>query len=411
MEIYAPAEDSYLLQKQVKKRAFGRVLDLGTGSGIQALTALQNSRVNEVVAVDINKEAIQNLKGLQVKQNLRRLTLLHGDLFAKVQGKFDLIIFNPPYLPQDAGISDPALYGGKKGWELSARFFLGASSFLQPTGKILFLFSSLTNKRKIEELISNHLFEFQELEQQKLAFETLFVYQVTKSLLLCQLEARGLKQISYFAQGKRGLIYRAVLNHQKITKLVKPLFPSQKNRITVAVKIKKKESTALNRIQNEIKWLKILNKHHLGPQLLFFGQDYLIYLFVEGEFILNWLKRRRIVQPNESIVKRELKEIFFNLLDQCFLLDRLKVNKGEMHRPLKHILIDSRNQPILIDFERAKETEQPQNVTQLVEFICSLKNELSEFTFSIPELRKLAREYKKTYNEEYLIEIKKEISS
>ena len=57
MDIYEPAEDSYLLQKYVKELAIGRVLDMGTGSGIQAITALKNLQVRLVLAVDINPEA------------------------------------------------------------------------------------------------------------------------------------------------------------------------------------------------------------------------------------------------------------------------------------------------------------------------------------------------------------------
>ena len=58
MDIYQPAEDSYLLQKFVRRFATGRVIDMGTGSGIQALTAIEVPSVREVVAVDINPKAV-----------------------------------------------------------------------------------------------------------------------------------------------------------------------------------------------------------------------------------------------------------------------------------------------------------------------------------------------------------------
>jgi len=59
MEIYEPAEDSFLLQKYVKKYAKGIALDMGTGSGIQAETAASSKKVVKVFAVDINEEAIK----------------------------------------------------------------------------------------------------------------------------------------------------------------------------------------------------------------------------------------------------------------------------------------------------------------------------------------------------------------
>src|SRR3989344_229066 len=207
-DIYEPQEDSFLLQKQVRQLAFGRVLDMGTGSGIQALTAAEIPRVREVVAVDINPAAVEELK----QKHIRKITALQGDLFEPVAGQFTVIIFNPPYLPQDKGIEDCALYGGKKGWEIAERFFRDVSPHLLPEGMVLFLCSTLTNKQKIEELLHHHLFSFNQIDRQKLAFEELFVYEITKSPLLRRLEAQGIEHLAYYAQGKRGVIYKGRIN-------------------------------------------------------------------------------------------------------------------------------------------------------------------------------------------------------
>ena len=50
--IYEPAEDSHLLAEAVKKFAHGRVLDMGTGSGIQAITAAKSRKVKIRVAAE-----------------------------------------------------------------------------------------------------------------------------------------------------------------------------------------------------------------------------------------------------------------------------------------------------------------------------------------------------------------------
>ena len=168
MDIYEPAEDSYLLQKEVQAHAEGRVLDLGTGSGIQGLAAIKSPRVREVLSVDINENAISELQKIIRQQKLRKIKVLKSNLFENITGKFNTIIFNPPYLPQDEGIEDAALYGGKKGWEVSEQFFHKASSHLIPNGNILFLFSTLTNKEKVEEIIGHHLFQFKELSSEKM---------------------------------------------------------------------------------------------------------------------------------------------------------------------------------------------------------------------------------------------------
>ena len=261
MDIYEPAEDSYLLQRFVKEYAFGRVLDVGTGSGIQAITAATNKNVREVIAVDVNEDAINNLKTNKEAQLSGRIKAKVSDLFSNVRNKFDIIIFNPPYLPQDKVgkeiIEDPALYGGKQGWEVSERFFSEVTNYLSSSGKILFLFSSLTNKEKIEEIISGNLLEFKQLAEEKMPmFETLYVYLVEKSKLLRELERKGIEEIKYLTHGKRGNIFTGIIDKSK---LVKKYFPSKKNLVKVAIKVTREESKAIGRIENEANWLKVLN--------------------------------------------------------------------------------------------------------------------------------------------------------
>ncbi|MBI2112342.1 methyltransferase [Candidatus Woesearchaeota archaeon] len=443
-DIYEPAEDSYLLQKEIRKYAEGRILDLGTGSGIQALTSIQSPNVREVVAVDINPRAIEELQKKVKEQKLRKMTVLQSDLFQNVDGQFNLIIFNPPYLPQDKvggkEIIDPALYGGKKGWEISLRFFKQASQYLLSDGHILFLFSSLTNKQKLENIMKSYLFEFQVIAEEKIPFfETLYIYLIKKSDVLIELEKKNIENISYLSQGKRGNVYCGVFDRSR---LIKTHF-LKKDIIKVGIKIKREDSKAVDRMQNEAFWLKKLNRYNIGPRLLFSSEskesqsidikpktipskenelkekeskekelkekvltekelqgqkrsqtEYLIYEFVEGEPILDWLKK-----AHKSQISRALHEI----IHQCFILDTLKVNKDEMHHPLKHIIITPSGH-VLIDFERCKETKKPKNVTQFVEFLCRIKEELGQkgILINAENLRKLSKEYKESISERNL---------
>jgi len=386
MTTYESAEDSYLLQNHVKKCVFGRVLDVGTGSGIQALTAIENPNVKEVVAVDINEEAVEELNNEIKKRRLRKIKAVKSDLFENVHSSFDTIIFNPPYLPQDKDIDDKALYGGKHGWEISEKFFSKVSKYLFHDGKIIFLFSSLTNKKKIDEIISNHLFEFKQLEKSKQPmFEELYVYLIHKSKLLTKLENKGIEDIQYFAHGKRGNIFTGILDRGK---LVKTHF-AKKNIIKVAIKAKREESKAVERIGNEVKWLKVLNKRGIGVELLFYSPDFMVYEFVEGEFILDFIKGNN---------KESIKIVLIEILEQCFTLDKLEINKEEMHHPLKHIVIDKNNHPTLLDFERSHKAKNTHNVTQFIEFICRLKKDLGKkgFNINVDVFRELAKEYKET---------------
>ena len=76
-----------------------RVLDLGCGSGVGAVFASGVAR--EVLAVDISPAAVSN-----TQENCRHLgrnnvTVMHSDMFTNVDGKFNLILANPPYIAAD----------------------------------------------------------------------------------------------------------------------------------------------------------------------------------------------------------------------------------------------------------------------------------------------------------------------
>ncbi len=358
MDTYQPQEDSHLLQKEVKKHAFGTVLDLGTGSGIQAIIAAQKESVKKVYAADIDKNAIEECK--KTIKN-KKITFLVSDLFSvfdKTKGKkmeikearFDTIIFNPPYLPQERHEpSDSALQttGGKHGYELLGRFLNQVNAYLKPNGMALIVFSSLTSKTKIDQFIEDNLLEKQQLAEMPLFFETLYCYRIRKSQILKELEKGGITGIKKFARGKRGVVSVGLLQKRG-------------RRIKVAIKIKRKESKARGRLQNEARWLKILNRKGIGPKLLFAGNDYLVYQFAEGMYLPEWIKREKNVKKIRKIIK--------NIFMQCFMLDQLGVNKKEMHRPLKHVLVDY-PRITMIDFERTHKAKKPKNVTQFGQFV------------------------------------------
>lgn len=382
LDTYEPHEDSFLLQQFVHRYASGKVLDMGTGSGIQALTAAKSRKVKSVLAVDINPEAIKQLKEKITKskdKNIatnKKITLKQSNLFSRLKGKFDTILFNPPYLPQDWGIEDPALYGGKKGWEISARFFREVSNFLVPNGKILFLFSSRTNKTKIEEIISHQLLEYRELGRLRLPFfEELYVYLVEKSKVLQEVEQKGVTAIIFLARGKRGVVFQGE-------------WKNNKQRKKIALKVENPHSNALGRIINEASGLKKMNQFGIGPKYYFSGKGYVAMELVEGKFIEKWIK--------ESSAP-EIRHLLRKVLEQCFKLDKINLQKEEMHHPYKHIIITAKKQPVLLDFERLHFSQKPSNVTQFVEYVCRMHKVLAErgVLLDATQLRKLAGEYKR----------------
>lgn len=176
MEIYKPAEDSYLLEEQVKKFAKNKsVLDMGSGSGILALAA-KKAKAKSILTADINPESVKHLKS-------KNFNAIKSNLFSKINKKFDLIIFNPPYLPEDKREpidSKFATTGGKKGDEIILRFLKHAPNYLNPQGKILMAISSLTPRKKILQLLTKLKFQHKTLAIKKLFFEVLEVWEIAK---------------------------------------------------------------------------------------------------------------------------------------------------------------------------------------------------------------------------------------
>ena len=178
MDVYEPAEDTFLLYETIEREVKGKVeraLDMGTGSGFLAKLLLKKAR--NVTAVDKDPEALE-----YVRKKVKKAELVESDLFRNVKGKFDLITFNPPYLPKDDwrfGKEDHTI-GGKEGYETVVRFIKQLKKHLKKGGTCLLLVSSLTKPRKVEEYISEAGFTFKVVNRKKLFFETLFVYSIRK---------------------------------------------------------------------------------------------------------------------------------------------------------------------------------------------------------------------------------------
>jgi release factor glutamine methyltransferase len=153
--VYEPAEDSFLFAENLHVKTGSLVLDLGTGSGILAVRAAQTAQ--KVLAVDINPFAIRCAKeNARLNEVRSKIDFIQGDLFSalKKSAEFDLVMFNAPYLPSEAGEEvswiECSWAGGVSGRQVVDRFISQVSVYLKPQGMVLLMQSTLTG---VEETI------------------------------------------------------------------------------------------------------------------------------------------------------------------------------------------------------------------------------------------------------------------
>ncbi len=169
--VYPPSEDTFLLLKaallEVKHGDF--VLEIGTGCGIIANFLKEKARV---IATDINPHAVRCAKANGVE-------VIRTDLFAglKPQKQFDIIIFNPPYLPEgeisgSGSWLEKSLVGGRA---LIDRFLHEALSYLRENGRLLLVVSSITGIEDVEQKMRSLGFKVDRIARERYFFEEIVV--------------------------------------------------------------------------------------------------------------------------------------------------------------------------------------------------------------------------------------------
>jgi HemK-related putative methylase len=151
------------------------VLDMGTGSGVCAIFAAHHAR--RVVAVDVNVAAVRCARiNVALNHLEHRVEVRHGDLFAPVAGeRFDLILFNPPFLrgtPRD---------DRDRAWrsnDIAERFAAGVRDHLQPGGAALVLLSSFGGAQRFLEEFQRKSFAVSVLAKRAFLTERLAVFRL-----------------------------------------------------------------------------------------------------------------------------------------------------------------------------------------------------------------------------------------
>ena len=155
--VYIPAEDSYLLADNLEIKSGQSVLEIGTGSGIVAMYA--SKLTDDITVTDINFDACLLAEKNFKDNGIENIEILFGNLFEPVKNrKFDVILFNTPYLPteDDEVLDDTINYafdGGLNGRKVIDLFLNEVGDHLNDGGIVQMIQSSLSgNEETLEKL-------------------------------------------------------------------------------------------------------------------------------------------------------------------------------------------------------------------------------------------------------------------
>lgn len=175
-DVYPPSEDSILLIESLDVSDGERILEIGCGSGVVSVHCAANGGV--VTAVDVNPSAVACTER-NAAANGVEMTVLESDLFCNVDGVFDTIVFNLPYLPvEDEGMLEKSWSGGTDGLGPLPGLLDGSRGHLTEKGRIVIVVSSLMDSGALGRALSPY--KVKRKGELPLFFERLEVLEITR---------------------------------------------------------------------------------------------------------------------------------------------------------------------------------------------------------------------------------------
>jgi len=179
----------------------------------------------------------------------------------------------------------------------------------------------------------------------------------------------------------------------------------KKEKEIFALKIRRTDSPRKN-MTDEARLLRIANKIGIGPKFIKNSKNFLIMEFIDGEKIIDWVKKSKIKS-------KDLRSVINNVLRECYLLDNAGLDHGELSTIDKHVIV-GKNRNTIIDFESSSTKRKSSNVSAATQaiFIGTGLAKIIRKKIKIPrkdKIIRLVRHYKKMRTEESFNELLQEL--
>ena len=160
---------------------------------------------------------------------------------------------------------------------------------------------------------------------------------------------------------------------------------AKQNQKKVALKIRRTDSQR-DGMKNEAKLLEIANKERVGPKVIKSSKNFLVMEYLDGEKIFDWIK-----QLKGKGASKKLKKTVKKVLEDCYKLDQLGLDHGELSSISKHVIVGKKIS--LIDFESASTNRRVSNVTAACQaiFIGSGISKMVKKIYKIPPKSKMIK--------------------
>jgi putative serine/threonine protein kinase len=131
----------------------------------------------------------------------------------------------------------------------------------------------------------------------------------------------------------------------------------------VALKIRRVDADRTG-MRREADMLGKANSVDVGPKLIDAKENFLVMEFIEGTLLPRW------VEALKERVKPTMRRVLRDVLEQCWRLDKVGLDHGELSRAPKHIIVDTKDKPCIVDFETASTSRRVSNVTSICNYLC-----------------------------------------